>query len=367
MRVLLTRIALSYSPSGGMEHVASDMANWLADQGNQVIIGYYDNNNQGLFYPVSPEVVKVNLDELSEDKSVFNFRQKAIREALRTFSKEKAKEWKRQCESRFFKEPIEKVIDQYTPDVIISFDIMTTALYLKAMNNRNSIPLITMFHFPAKQTVNNKNFWQIEALKKSSAIQVLLESDKNYLEKIIPGANIWCIPNAVKQCKKTAELGIAKPEFRIIHAGRFSRRIKRQHLLLEAFLSLADKYPNWELCFWGEGESKYRAEMSRRAKEQGLQERVHFCGLTKNLEEECTKSDLFVFPSLYEGFGMAMAEAMSAGLPVVAYRSCAAAAELIQNGADGLLVDDGVSSLAKGMDRFMGSQKLRSEMGGTGP
>ena len=44
-----------------------------------------------------------------------------------------------------------------------------------------------------------------------------------------------------------------------------------------------------------------------------------------------------------------MAEGMSCGLPVVAYRSCSAVNEIVENGKDGLLVDDGIDPLAEGM------------------
>lgn len=58
-----------------------------------------------------------------------------------------------------------------------------------------------------------------------------------------------------------------------------------------------------------------------------------------------------------------MAEAMSAGLPVVAYRSCPAVNELVRDGETGLLVDDGVDALAEGLKKLMEDQELRERMG----
>jgi len=74
-------------------------------------------------------------------------------------------------------------------------------------------------------------------------------------------------------------------------------------------------------------------------------------------------ADIFAFPSAFEGFGLSMAEAMSAGLPVVAYKTCPAVNELITDGEDGFLMDDGVEPLAEGLRRLMHDQSLRVDMG----
>jgi glycosyltransferase involved in cell wall biosynthesis len=74
-------------------------------------------------------------------------------------------------------------------------------------------------------------------------------------------------------------------------------------------------------------------------------------------------SDIFAFPSAFEGFPLAMTEAMSAGLPVVAYKTCLAVNELIVDKADGVLVEEGVEPLAEGLRILMSSQELRVKMG----
>ena len=73
--------------------------------------------------------------------------------------------------------------------------------------------------------------------------------------------------------------------------------------------------------------------------------------------------DIFVFPSAFEGFGLTLAEAMSMGLPVVGCKSCVAANELIQDGVNGILADDGVDGLVQSMRTLMKNQALRVKMG----
>lgn len=59
-----------------------------------------------------------------------------------------------------------------------------------------------------------------------------------------------------------------------------------------------------------------------------------------------------------------MTEAMSAGLPVVAYESCSSANHIILNEVNGILVKDGVEGLAERLRRLMVSKELRYKIGG---
>ncbi len=58
-----------------------------------------------------------------------------------------------------------------------------------------------------------------------------------------------------------------------------------------------------------------------------------------------------------------MTEAMSYGLPVIAYRSCCSIAAMIEDGASGLLAEDTPESLAKAMDRMIEHQEMRVRLG----
>ena len=86
-------------------------------------------------------------------------------------------------------------------------------------------------------------------------------------------------------------------------------------------------------------------------------------GTTNNVNDVLNQGDIFVFPSAYEGFGLTLAEAMSIGLPGIGYKNCSAVNELIQDGVNGLLADDGVDSLAEKMQQLMGNQEMRARFG----
>ena len=92
-------------------------------------------------------------------------------------------------------------------------------------------------------------------------------------------------------------------------------------MLIRAFAPLADKVPHHLVISGGKGwlYDEMMAEVAR----QGLAERVHFIGFVADADLPALYSDasLFVFPSLYEGFGLPLLEAMGCGTAVLTSNS----------------------------------------------
>lgn len=95
----------------------------------------------------------------------------------------------------------------------------------------------------------------------------------------------------------------------------------------------------------------------------GLAERILFCGTTMDVSAVLADADLCVAPSAYEGFSLAHTEAMSMGLPLIGYKNCVSVNELIYDGVNGLLADDGADGLAEKMALLMRDRDLRVKMG----
>jgi glycosyltransferase involved in cell wall biosynthesis len=103
--------------------------------------------------------------------------------------------------------------------------------------------------------------------------------------------------------------------FVILNVARFAPQ-KGQTFLLDAMARLAPRHPQVELWLAGIGapESDLRAQ----AAAAGIADRVRFLGFQEDVTALHALADIFVFPSVFEGFGNALAEAMLAGLPIVA-------------------------------------------------
>ena len=93
---------------------------------------------------------------------------------------------------------------------------------------------------------------------------------------------------------------------------------KNQASIIHAVSSLVDEGPDVHAVIVGGG--PLRADLEALAREEGVEDNVHFLGFIPREEvfKVLRSLDVFVFPSLYEGFGVAVAEAMATGTPVVA-------------------------------------------------
>lgn len=94
-----------------------------------------------------------------------------------------------------------------------------------------------------------------------------------------------------------------------------------------------------------------------------LEDRIIFCGTTKEIRKCLSQVDIFAFPSAFEGFPLALTEAMTMGIPSIGYRSCSAVNELIKHGENGFLCEDGINDFAEKLEILIKSQELRIQMG----
>lgn len=100
----------------------------------------------------------------------------------------------------------------------------------------------------------------------------------------------------------------------IITVGRLAQQ-KGQWHLVRAFKKIKKEIPNVQLCILGQGD--LQDYLMNLAKDLGVEQDVHFLGFQENPFKYISKSDIYVFPSLYEGFPNALSEAMACGIPVI--------------------------------------------------
>lgn len=128
-------------------------------------------------------------------------------------------------------------------------------------------------------------------------------------------------------------------------------RVKGHRVLIEAVARLKEAHPRLHLMLVGSGD--LRDEFERLARRLGLGDRVHFLGARQDVPECLAAMDLFVLPSLNEGMGRALVEAMAAGRPVVASRVGGVPA-IIQDRVTGVLVPPGdPAALAGTLDELL--------------
>ncbi len=142
------------------------------------------------------------------------------------------------------------------------------------------------------------------------------------------------IPNAIENIPKVKSPLTSE---HIISVGRLSPE-KGYLDLLKIYLDLKNKKCKWHLDIVGDGSERSRLE--KFIKENNLENDVTLHGFknSKEIEKLMQKSSIYVMTSYTESFGIVLLEAMSNGLPCIAFDSAEGAKEVITSGRDGYLI-----------------------------
>lgn len=160
-----------------------------------------------------------------------------------------------------------------------------------------------------------------------------------------------------------AELGIAPNEPVIGIVGRLNEQ-KGHVYLFEAFRRVLASHPRALLLVAGDG--PLREELERLAGELGITERTRFLGFRSDAPFLVHAFDVAAVPSLYEGFGLVLLEAMAAGRPLVA-SEVSAIPEIVLDGETGLLAPPrDAEALAAALDALLSDPERAARMGAAG-
>lgn len=139
----------------------------------------------------------------------------------------------------------------------------------------------------------------------------------------------------------------------VISVGRIDNQ-KGYDMLIKCWEIVESKHPDWSLNIYGG-----RAHNLESSLLKTKMETLHFCGTTNEIEKAYIKSSVFVSCSRYEGFPLTIIEAMSFGLPVVAFNCSSGISELIADGENGYLVPESdVTFMAERICQLIESPQL---------
>jgi glycosyltransferase involved in cell wall biosynthesis len=166
-------------------------------------------------------------------------------------------------------------------------------------------------------------------------------------------------PVSEKETLSAVRQKYALPPRFILWCGQIESR-KNVARLLRAFAQIKDSVPH-DLVLAGEQRWSTSAEL-RVVKELGIEDRLHFPGWVQHsdLPAVYSMAELFAFPSLYEGFGIPLVEAMACGCPALSANTCAPPEVL---DGSGYLVDPlNITDIAEGMRKILLDAGLRATM-----
>jgi glycosyltransferase involved in cell wall biosynthesis len=197
-----------------------------------------------------------------------------------------------------------------------------------------------------------------EAIPQMDAFVTLTEADRGDYLRRYGDTLVERIPNASPYpLSEQAPLN----EKVVVSAGRLVGR-KGFDRLIEAWAPLAREFPDWQVHIYGEGER--RPELERLVTALGVGESVRLPGYTHELDHVLARSALFAMSSRGEGFPMVLLEAMAHGLPLVSFDCPRGPAEIIGDGVNGRLVEDGdIPAYTRALRDVIVDKERRSRMG----
>lgn len=217
---------------------------------------------------------------------------------------------------------------KFRPDVIHVHD-SSLGIYLKKMTR---IPIVLTVHGPGIDVEPMQHYDKCFAISRSVK--------KNVESRGGPECDV--IYNGIYTIKiRRKESYSTKGEFKIIQVKRLNHERKGQDLLIRAAQKLVNHHQKKTMKFYLVGEGESRPFLEQLIQELGLSNYVFLLGNWNRdrVYSELADYDLFVHPSRYEGFGLAVTEAMAAKVPVVA-SNIEGPAEILGHGKFGLLFEN---------------------------
>lgn len=297
---------------GGAERVVSTLANRLAEDFEVIIATMWYSENE---YEIDKRVrrVSVGLTGKQEHKGRIG---KAFYRMynLHAFLKEEKPDIVISFEKKANYRALIAVMGMKIPTIVS----VRTNPYLHYVSFADRFLLPLLFSRAAGavfQTVGAKEFFSPEIQKRSRVILNPINSKYLNLDKV----------------------AVRKKE--VVQSGRIVG-FKNQHMLIEAFMAVHEKHPDYILKFYGEDSGDGTWELLEKCIDaNNAREFVFLMGGSNQLEKDIIDASVYAFSSDWEGLPNALMEAMAMGLPVVATDCpCGGPATLIQNEVDGLLI-----------------------------
>ena len=336
--------------AGGVERVLTLKANYFAEHfGYDITIILTEGKGKSPFYPLSDRIKVVNLDIGFEQLWNCSFLKKIF-----VYLKKQ----------RQYKKALTAELMKLCPDITVSLlrreinfligikdgSKKIGELHVNRLNYRNFEANDTNFikHLFAKLWMSSL----VKQLKRLDRFVVLTEEDMLAWPEL---QNVSVIPDPLSFVP-TAQSSLSVK--RVIAVGRYVYQ-KGFDLLLQAWAKIERQCPDWMLVVYGDGD---RAPYEQMMRNLGIDtSRCLLNGPTTDIQREYVNSSLFVFTSRFEGFGMVLVEAMACGLPVVSFACPCGPKDIVRDGEDGFLVENGnIDELVQQLMKLMVDHRLRT-------
>ena len=337
--------------AGGIERVLTTKMNYLADKaGYEVWVILTDGKGKNPYFPLSDKIHIVNLDLNFEELWSLGFLKKIF-----VYLKKQ----------RIYKKKLKEALYEIRPDITVStlrreINFITSIkdgsrkvgeMHVNRANYRN---------FEANDTNALKKIFEriwmkslVGKLKKLDQFVVLTDEDRRNWHEL---DNDTTIPNPLNVFPTIESNQSAR---KVIAAGRYCYQ-KGFDLLLRAWAIVNEKHKDWHLDIYGAGKN---VEYKNLVNTLNICQNVGINPPTDNIYAKYADASIFVFSSRFEGFGMALLEAMATKLAVVSFACPCGPKDIISDGNDGVLVtNEDIQELADKICYLIENEEERKSM-----
>lgn len=227
-----------------------------------------------------------------------------------------------------FKNEVSKLLDVIKPDLVhVNCCWMPACAFVQQMAQKRNIKVVLTPHGMLEPWIIKRHYWtrklpalllyQKAAIQNADCLQATAESEKQNLLKLGYNSNI-----------KIVKLGIDAESIAMKTSRKKSKQLlflSRVHVkkginyLIEAADILRDDLQGYKILVAGEGDADYVASLKQQIMDKGLQDIIQLIGgVYGNKKWELFQtSDFFVLPTHSENFGLAIAESLASGTPVI--------------------------------------------------
>lgn len=295
--------------TGGMERVMSEVANYIAinTQTDCHLILY--GKSREIFYEISQDI-KVYRPSFEFD--------------------DKRRQWMTVKTMKFIRSTIRAI----KPDSALSFGEMWNSLVLLSLIGIKSPIYISDRSAPNVSHGRFQDYLRKALYPRAAGVIAQTYKAKELFKEQFYNKNVTVIGNPIRQIK---DVNSIQREKIVVSVGRLITS-KNFNRLIDIFHSVENK--DWKLIIIGGDSNKQTnsLELKQQINKLNLNDRVILAGTQKNVEKYLLKASIFAFTSSSEGFPNVIGEAMSAGLPVIAYDCISGPSDMIENGKNGYLV-----------------------------
>lgn len=334
---------------GGIERVLSDKMNYLVREcGYEVFVVTADQGNHQIPFPFDG---RIHIKDLN-----IRFHQKYMYHGLMRFLKSRELD-------HLYQKRLKLLLEEINPDIISCIRDGYASAVLDVVD---SIPIIFESHamfrdieFEKATIIHRlKIYIKRKKFNKLSQLVALTQGDADDWKKV--SDNVCVIPNVVHLnesgkyshcCSKSA-----------IFVGRFDVQ-KDFGTLLKIWKLVQERHSDWLLNVYGNGVLKPLFE--KEVYDNKLNVNIH--PAVDDIFDRYMESSMLLMTSLYEPFGLVLVEAMSCGIPVVAFNCPYGPSDIITDGVDGFIVEDrNIETFANRICQLIENPALRKKMGNEG-